>query len=926
MMAVPLVGRDREIAMLRGWLDEALSGHGRVALVGGEAGIGKTALASWLASEARNGGARVLIGRSTEAEGAPPNWPWLQVLDVLEARGLLDAPAGSDPDSEQFIRRNMARQAVLEQRGVVVIEDAHRADRASLRLLTHVAERVADAAVLLVVTFRSEPSDHAEGFRETLHELGRTRGVARVDLGGVDRAAVAQLLPEGTTLAVADGVAAASNGNPLLVRELAHHLTRGGDLATVPRSIRDGVAVRMSHLSQECADTIRFAAVAGREFDAGLIATVTGRAALIVLAALDHAIAAGMIEPGGTPGSFRFVHALTRDAVLATIGVGELAARHRDLALALVLYDGERADPSELARLWDAASPLGDHAVAAAACGGAAAAAEARLAWDHAARWYQRAVVLSGDALSVDDAYTWSIGTARALAHVGELSEASEWCMRASNAARNACWTDRQAEALLVIEGRGIHSPEFEQLALTALRDLPSDAHRLRASLHAQLTNAAFYHNQATMEGHCVASEREAELADDPVAEIAALRARNMLSYGPEHAELRLALAERLGRAATSARRPSVALWEPLWRIDALVELGRLPEAVAALPELRRAAGAAGSPTARWHEARVEGALAQAEGRFQDACAHAAEARDLFARHEHPFGAHAMWIGFRVGLESHFGITADLIDAHASLDRRQMPPFLGDLPLLGVAITAVAAGDLDRARYEYRQLRHMPSWKPPPALWLQHHAVRVQLAVALDEHADLEALHEALLPYRRFHVGSGGGIVTYHGPVELWLGVAAAHLQRFDAATNHLTEAARLAHAIGARGFAIEADVELAEALLRHQKPDEQTRALRLLEHSRASAERLGMAPFLSRIDLLLADGVPTAHGPLTVREFEVAGLVAAGCTNRRIASQLYISERTAQNHVQHILTKLGLDNRTQIATWHQARADAVRR
>ena len=118
---------------------------------------------------------------------------------------------------------------------------------------------------------------------------------------------------------------------------------------------------------------------------------------------------------------------------------------------------------------------------------------------------------------------------------------------------------------------------------------------------------------------------------------------------------------------------------------------------------------------------------------------------------------------------------------------------------------------------------------------------------------------------------------------------------------------------IGAPGFAVEAACELAAVRLRRREPDA-TRML--LTRARPSAERMGMTPWIGRIDALLGGGA----GPLTAREREIADLVALGRSNREIAAQLVLSNRTVGNHVQHILTKLGFANRSQITAWVVAR------
>ena len=170
---------------------------------------------------------------------------------------------------------------------------------------------------------------------------------------------------------------------------------------------------------------------------------------------------------------------------------------------------------------------------------------------------------------------------------------------------------------------------------------------------------------------------------------------------------------------------------------------------------------------------------------------------------------------------------------------------------------------------------------------------------------------------------AGAGNASYFGPVELHLGRMAAFLGRLDNAEVDLTSAAASCRAIGAAAFAVEADCELAAVLAQRGGEGDLPRARALAKAARAAAGRLGMTPWQQRsatvsavVDRLEAARPTGADGPLSRREMEVAELVAQGLTNREIAAAAFISERTAQTHVQHILTKLGLSNRSQIASW----------
>ena len=161
---------------------------------------------------------------------------------------------------------------------------------------------------------------------------------------------------------------------------------------------------------------------------------------------------------------------------------------------------------------------------------------------------------------------------------------------------------------------------------------------------------------------------------------------------------------------------------------------------------------------------------------------------------------------------------------------------------------------------------------------------------------------------------SGAGQVAYFGPVELWTGHGAVHLGRFDEAVVDLQAAADACAANGALGFLVEAQYELASARARRRQPGDIAWARSLLKTISPQTSALGMGVIAGRAGALL-EALAEA-GPLTRHEWQVAGLVAVGRSNREIAQELYLSERTAQNHVQHVLTKLGLSNRSQITAW----------
>ncbi len=318
---------------------------------------------------------------------------------------------------------------------------------------------------------------------------------------------------------------------------------------------------------------------------------------------------------------------------------------------------------------------------------------------------------------------------------------------------------------------------------------------------------------------------------------------------------------------------------------------------------------------------RCRAVLAQAQGRFVDARRLEAEAFAILGPTDHDVrftfrSALTMNVAHHAGGDNDAIASFDYAgarDGHA-----EMIGFIGQIALVR---TLVSAGRLADAAQVYRGLGPVRRWEPPPHVVLCGYAFGLAVAAALGESDDAAALYDLLAPYRGHHVASGMTAMVYFGPVELWLGVGASHLRRLDQAVAHLEHAEHACAENGAAAFRVEAQYELALALMARGRPGDVEQARSLLAASRAKAGGLGMAALSEKITALrrrVERADPTRA--LTRREREVADLVSEGLTNRELAERLVIAERTAENHVQHILTKLRLSNRSQLAVWAATR------
>lgn len=390
-----LVGRDAPLAVLDAALHEVTEGGGRVVLVTGEPGIGKTRLAEELSGRAVGAGAVVAWGRAPEDDGVPAFHPWVQVLrallpqaDPVALRAALRSGAGHlvhlvpdmafqlgdpapppplDVESARFrlCESIVAALRVVAARApvVVVLDDLHWADISSLAVFAFVAARLEGSAVLLVGTYRPGDVDRSHPLVTTLASLARLGRLERVALEGLNPEEVGRFISEATGTSASPQLAGAfharTDGNPFFLAELVKLLVseRALDNADclssrqVPVGVRDVLRRRLARLPEATNALLRVAAIIGRAFDLAVLVATAGTDEEQVLEAVEGAVLIGIVdEDPATIGRWHFTHALVQEALYDDLSAVRRARLHAKVGAALESLPDSRSRVSELAR------------------------------------------------------------------------------------------------------------------------------------------------------------------------------------------------------------------------------------------------------------------------------------------------------------------------------------------------------------------------------------------------------------------------------------------------------------------------------------------------------------------------------------------------------------------------------------------------
>ena len=897
-MGTPLVGRVAEVVALDRLRAEAVAGHGAVVLLTGEAGMGKTAVVEEAVSRADAAGTTVLTGRAEPDEGAPAYWPWTRLLDagvdglspaLLRAR---EEP-GESPAAARFRLEHATAAALRDAAGrlgglVLVLEDLHWADPASLSLLGRVARDVATAGLLVIGTARR--LDDRLPPAEVLPLTPLDPAVAGAVLA---RYAAGPVHPSWTGV-----VHRLGGGNPLYVRELARLLAREDRLrrpagaVQLPDGLRHLVSRRFAQLTPATQEVLGGAAALGSEVDVAVLRTAAP-APDTVDAALAEAVRAGVLaDDPWHPSTLRFAHELVRQARYGDLTREERIDWHGRIAGALARSG---APPADVARhRVRSAVDEGSRRAAASSCVEAARAAARGLDHGEAVRWYGRALeFVAGDPeLRLD--------RADAAYRDGQLDVAFAECAAVLDHAEAHRDAGLAGRAALVVRGlSGPHAPTlmgFCERAGKLFGDVDDGAHAQVLAQYAFLL--AENGDRARAEAISRDAMAMADRSGDPDALVAALHARHEVLEPATRLDEVLDLADRT--LAVRSDRPDAELWARGWRLDTMLARGDMAGFEAELQRLTVLTDRLGWPMARYHLLRARAARELVSGRFAEARELGLAAREIGARAQDQT-AWWLYLALAGGLAVHTGESGHFDEAV----RIEAMRFV-DIPIAAAQLCHIAMliGDRELA---------MRTWPPLRAALpgLPHDTRRVfivptagEVAVWLGEPDVVRQCYQLARPYAGLYLNS---MTSCYGAVPRILGVLASALGEHDDADRHFSTAERMEDRIGAVPFGALARLQHAAALQTRGRPGDRQRAERLAEHGAATARRLGAARLVALAGALGGDG-------LTAREREIAELVADGLANRAIAAKLVLSERTVETHVRNVLGKLGLRNRTELA------------
>ncbi len=963
----PFVGRSTELEKLRTLMPRAKGERRRVVLLAGEPGAGKSRLAREFAGRAAMDGALVLYG-ACDAVVRTPYGPFVEALEglvrvtgVAELRAALGAsggeltrllpelrahvgelpePVATDPDTERHrLHTAVADLLASISQGrplLLVLEDGHWADGATLLLLRHLARSAWSARLLILATFRDSEADVPAGFLETLADLRRSEDVVRMRLAGLSGEEVSDLVsraagsdPGVELRELASTIHDLTAGNAFLVCELWRALLETGivtlaggqvrvtrplaELGT-PESVREVVSQRLSRLAAGTIDLLELAAAAGPEFELEPVRRAAGLAEPELLAALEEAVGSGMIEELPSQRlACRFTHELVRRALYDRLSRLRRAELHLRVAEALESAAGSDRALADLAHHFGAAAPFGGVEQAVDYNLRAARAASAALAFDDAAMRLRTAIEIGihgeperasallelGSASNRAGKATDALEAFASAAEIARALDSAELLARAAIGYEDACWRP------------GVVSRDAVELLEEALAAVDDKSEELRIGLLAGLARALDF--EGDRERGALVRENAVALArrHKDRAGLAKVLVSSYWARGTTSLEEILAMLTEARDLADELQDTETHTQAMAWRVPTFVALCDLESARTEIVVLREMAERTAQPFMHHVAEHYGSAIALCDGNLAEAEAMAGRSHDwgLLLTGRDASGTHGIQM---FGVRREQGRLAELAPVVRILAREadREGPWRPGL----VAVLAELGMERE-ARLELSKLAAEGIDGFQTSLWLATLTYLSDACAALGDEAMAAIVYPKLEPLAGSNVMIGH-LVACYGAADRYLGMLAATLGEHGRAEEHFELALEQNRRMGASTWVAHTAYEYARFLLGRGR-GACDRAEILLGEAAGLAERIGMRGLLGKIRAL---GVSTPQGGLpgglSPREAQILKLVATGLSNREIGEELTISGHTAANHIRSILRKTDCANRTEAASY----------
>jgi class 3 adenylate cyclase/tetratricopeptide (TPR) repeat protein len=888
------VGRHRERARLEAAWKRVLTGQLSMVLVGGEPGAGKTRLTAEFARGVVASGATLLFG-SCEDGLAVPYQPFVEsirhhlssasrprlgsqagelarlVPDVADHVRELKAPTSSDPETERYQLFNayveMLADVATDAPVLLVLDDIHWATRPTLQLLRHIVRSRLAAPVMLVATYRETDVDDDHPLAEALADLHRSDSVDRVDVPGLDEAAIRDYL---------DGIAGyelderadrltkrvhdETDGNPFFMRELLLHLVEAGQLYltdgrweaaegfldAVPAGARDVIGQRLSRLGEDARALLARAAVIGVDFHVRVLRELVDIDEDAMFDVLERASAARLVGEVGVD-RYRFNHALVRSALLDDLSASRRARLHRQIAVAIEASNQEPDEVvEELADHWLAAGDAGDPVKTIEFTHLAAQRATDHLAHDEAAVLLARALELSrrhGLGRAEEAELLTDLGVAQRLAG---LPESRETLLAAGRLAlaegktttlvRSVLENARTA-AVLDVDAERV---ELLEAALGALeREATPERARLLANLGFELSFTHDRDRVLALSDEALALAREV----GDLADLAFVLSMRVIAFrSPDTLAERLAVCTELQQVSEQLDDPAMQFLAAFRRAEVLMDSADIASFRAVVATMQQITDRLGQPMMSWNTARRTAELALLDGDLDRAERLAGEMRKIGSELQLSF-AEPIYVSFAAKIFNALGDYERSVGLWAPwVDRIHLIGFR-----FGLAHALILAGRPDEATAQWEQGAANDLADIDRDLsWLETMALAAEVACALGDERRARLVHDALAPHGGHLITSGVGAVCSSDHA---IGVAALGAGDLDRATATLHAAVEHVSAAGAPLLAAASRARLAEALLRRGEDGDHAEATELLAEAAYAARTHGARGILDLVE-----------------------------------------------------------------------------